>query len=131
MSDGVSERQRVRSASKRNAFTLIEMMVVIGIIAILMVLVAPAFTNLKSAGDVTSAAYTIKDVLEQARNYAMANKTFVWVGLKEVDITNDPSVSPQTTGNGRIAIAIVASKDGTRGYDVTNSSLPSPACVPA
>jgi hypothetical protein len=29
---------------------------------------------LKSAGDVTSAAYTIKSVLEQARTYAMENQ---------------------------------------------------------
>jgi len=65
----------------RRAFTLIEMLVVMGIIAILMVLVAPAFTTLKSAGDVTSAAYTIKGVLDTARTYAMANNTYTWVGF--------------------------------------------------
>ena len=32
-----------------------------------------AFNSLKSAGDVTNAADTIKGVIEQARNYAMAN----------------------------------------------------------
>src|SRR5207244_5933891 len=36
------------------------------------------------------------------------------------------SASPQTSGTGRVAIAIVASKDGTRGYDITNPSLPNP-----
>src|SRR5438876_7245361 len=41
-------------------FTLIELLVVMGIIALLMALVAPAFTNIKSAGDVTNAAYTVK-----------------------------------------------------------------------
>src|SRR5439155_24028108 len=86
-----------------------------------------ALTSFKSAGDLTKTGNEGAGALEQARDYAMANQTFVWVGLKEVDITNDPSVSPQTAGNGRIAIAIVASKDGTRGYDVTNSSLPNPA----
>src|SRR6266852_4088062 len=65
----------------RRAFTLIEMLVVMGIIAILMVLVAPAFTTLKSAGDVTSAASTIKGVLDTARTYAMANNTYTWVGF--------------------------------------------------
>src|SRR6266513_558716 len=108
-------------------FSLLEMIAVVCILLLLGGFLAPALTSLKSAGDLTKTANEIAGALEQARNYAMANKTFVWVGLKEVDITNDPSVSPQTTGNGRIAIAIVASKDGTRGYDVTNSSLPNPA----
>jgi prepilin-type N-terminal cleavage/methylation domain-containing protein len=103
-----------------SAFTLVEMLVVIAIILVLMVLLAPAFTSLKTAGDTTSAAYTIGGLLEQARAYAMANNTFVWVGFKEVDISNDASVTPQTTGTGRVAVAIVASKDGSRGFDVVN-----------
>jgi len=66
-------------------------------------------------------------LLEQARSYAMANHTYVWVGFEEVDASKNPSVNPQTIGTGRIAIAIVASRDGTRGYDITNNSLPNPA----
>ena len=112
---------------EQTAFSLLEMMAVVFVLLLVVGFLAPALTSLKSAGDLTQTANALAGALEQARNYAMANKTFVWVGLKEVDITNDPSVSPQTTGNGRIAIAIVASKDGTRGYDVTNSSLPNPA----
>jgi prepilin-type N-terminal cleavage/methylation domain-containing protein len=106
MSAGMSSRQRVRSAVKQNAFTLIEMIVVIGIIAILMVLVVPAFTTLKSAGDVTSAAYTIKGVLEQARTYAMTNNTYTWVGFAG-------SVGPLVTATGQVSIAVIASNDGT------------------
>lgn len=45
-------------------FTLVELIVVIALISTLTVLVVPAFTGIKSAGDVTSAAYTIKDALE-------------------------------------------------------------------
>ena len=41
------------------AFTLIELLVVMGIIAILLVLMVPAFTTLKSGADVTGAAYSI------------------------------------------------------------------------
>src|SRR6266536_1013872 len=108
---------------RASAFTLLELLIVIGIISLLMVLIVPAFTNIKSGTDVTSAAYTIKGALDTARTYAKANNTFVWVGFKEVDVSQDASVTPQTTGTGRVAIAIVASKNGQRGYDVTNISL--------
>jgi len=96
-----------------------EMLVVMGIIALLMVLVAPAFTSLKSAGDVTSAAYTVKGVLDTARTYAKANNTYTWVGFFEEDVSQ-PSTTPQATaGIGRIVMSIVASKDGTIIYDPT------------
>jgi len=101
-------------------------MVVIGVIAILMVMVVPAFTNLKSAGDVSVAAYGIKDLLDNARSFAKANNTYVFVGLAEVDASVSASDSPQvTTGAtpyGRVAVAIVASNDGTRQcqYTITN-----------
>ena len=64
-------------------FTLLELFIVVGIIAILLVLLAPAFTTIKSAGDVTSAAYTIKGALDTARTYAKANNTYTWVGFYE------------------------------------------------
>jgi prepilin-type N-terminal cleavage/methylation domain-containing protein len=110
-----------------SAFTLLELMVVVGIIAVLLVLVTPAFTYIKGATDVTSAAYTVKGVLDTARTYAKANNTFVWVGFKEVDASVGTSITPQAAGTGRVAIAMVASKDGTRGYDITNPTLPNPA----
>jgi len=98
---------------KRNrAFTLLELLIVIGIIAVLLVLIAPAFTSLKSAGDVTSAAYTIKGVLDTACTYAKANNTYTWVGFYEEDVSQQ-STTPATPGNGRLVMSIVASKDGT------------------
>ena len=115
------------SSIEPKAFTLLELMVVMAVIVLVSTFVVPAFTNLKSAGDVASAVYNIGGLLEQARAYAMANSTYVWVGFEEVDASKDPSVNPQTTGIGRIAIAIVASRDGMRGYDITNNGLPNPA----
>jgi Tfp pilus assembly protein FimT len=96
-----------------------ELLVVIGIITLLLVLIAPAFTNIKSAGDVTSAAYTIKGVLDTARSYAMANNTYTWVGFYEENVSS-PSPNSATPKIGRVAMSIVASKDGTIVYDPGN-----------
>jgi prepilin-type N-terminal cleavage/methylation domain-containing protein len=101
--------------TRRAAFTLLELLVVIAIIAILMVLVVPALTNLKGANDITTGAYTVKGVLEQARTYAKANNTYSWVGFYEED-GSKTSTSPATSGNGRLVMSIVASKDGTTIY---------------
>jgi prepilin-type N-terminal cleavage/methylation domain-containing protein len=100
----------------KGGFTLIELLVVMGIIAILMVLIAPAFTTIKSAGDVTGAAYTIKGVLDTARTYAKANNTYVWVGFFEENVANPVSPNPDTPAIGRLVMSIVASKDGTNVY---------------
>src|SRR4029450_12625300 len=84
-----------------------------------MVVVAPAFTSIKSGTDVTSAAYTVKGVLDTARTYAKANTTSPWVAFFEEDVSQ-PSTNPATAGTGRIVMSIVASKDGTPIYDPNN-----------
>jgi prepilin-type N-terminal cleavage/methylation domain-containing protein len=100
---------------KRHGFTLIELLVVVGVIALLMVLVVPAFTGLKNAGDVTESAYQVKSVLERARVYAKANNTYTWIGFFEENAAI-PSSTPATAGNGRLVMSIVASRDGTNVY---------------
>jgi len=111
-----------------SGFTLIELLVVIGIIILLTALLTPAFTNLKSAGDVTSAAYTIKGVLEQARTYAMANNTYTWVGFYEQNTTDasPTSIAPPYPGKGRVLLATIYSIDGTKIYDDIATSAPYP-----
>ena len=55
-------------------FTLLELLIVVGIIGLLLVLIAPAFTTIKGGTDVTSAAYTIQAALDTARTYAKAKQ---------------------------------------------------------
>src|SRR5438270_6659530 len=95
------------------AFTLVELLIVVAIIALLMVLIAPAFTTIKGGTDVTSAAYTIKGVLDTARTYAKANNTYGWIGFYEESVANPVSPNTNTPKVGRLIMSIVASKDGT------------------
>ena len=106
---------RIRSG----AFTLIELMVVIGVIVLLTSLLAPAFTNWKLAGDLTTAAETIAATLAQARTCAMANSTYTWVGFYEeaASSTSASNATPPYPGKGRLLLAIVRSLDGTAIFD--------------
>ena len=112
----------------QEAFTLLELLVVIGIIAILMVAVVPAFTTMKGGNDITSAAYSIASVLEQARNYAMSNNTYVWVGFYEEDATagTPTNAVPPYPGKGRLLMATVCSTDGTKIFDDSDPVAPIP-----
>jgi type II secretory pathway pseudopilin PulG len=101
---------------------LIELLVVVGIIGLLLVLMAPAFTYIKGGTDATSAAYTIKGVLDTARTYAKANNTYTWVGLLEENVANPASPNTDTPRVGRLLMSIVASKDGTNLYGSTGAA---------
>jgi hypothetical protein len=91
------------------------------------VLIVPAFTTIRGGTDVTSAAYTIKGVLDTARTYAKANNTYTWVGFYEEDVSTPsvtPAPDPLCTGCvGRLVMSIVASKDGSNlGADPSSSA---------
>ena len=106
---------------RSRGLTLLELLIVVGIVSLLLVLIAPAFTTIKSSGDVTSAAYTIKGVLDTARTYAKANNTYTWVGFYEEDVSV-PSLIPAADPLcpacvGRLVMSTVASKDGTYIYN--------------
>ena len=124
-----SPRPRHAIASRGGGFTLIELMVAIGIITVLMVLVVPAITSLKSAGDITTSAETITGMLAQARAYAMANNTYTWVGFyEEAASASVPTTSlPPYPGKGRLIMATVRSLDGTSIFDDDDSSAVLPA----
>src|SRR5438046_1938063 len=122
--DGSGSLKRFNASTLQpfNGFTLLELLIVVGIIGLLLVLIAPAFTYIKGGTDVTSDAYTIKGVLDAARTYAKTNNTYTWVGFYEEDVSQ-PSTNPPTAGVGRVVMSIVASKDGTKIYDATSTSI--------
>ena len=87
------------------------------VIALLLGLVLPALGPLKGSQDVTTAAYNLESALETARNYAMSNDTYTWVGFYEQDFGNTSAPATVTTpytGVGHITVGIVYSKDGTK-----------------
>ena len=99
------------------------MLVVIGVIILLLGLIIPALGSLKGSQDVTTAAYNFAGALEVARNYAMANDTYTWVGFCEQDYGNtSPSTAmPPYAGVGHVTVGIVYSKDGTKLVDDTTA----------
>ena len=111
------------SAERISAFTLLELLIVVGIIGLLLVLIAPAFTTIKGSTDVTSSAYTIKGVLDTARTYAKANNTYTWVGFYEENVSNATSPNTDTPKVGRLIMSIVASKNGTNVYGSGNGAI--------
>jgi len=110
-----------RQRERASAFTLLELLIVVGIIGLLLALVAPAFTSMKRGNDFTNSIYGIQGIFESARTYAKVNRTYVFVGFAEVDSSLSPSAIPQVAGFGRVAVAAVTSKDGTRQISYTST----------
>jgi prepilin-type N-terminal cleavage/methylation domain-containing protein len=113
----------------RSAFSLIELLTVMAIVALLLSLAFPAVSALKTADDITKAANDVAGALERAQAYAMANNTYAWVGFYEEDNSRG-STTPATLGVGRIVIDLVASNDGTCIYNspvvAANPTISSP-----
>jgi prepilin-type N-terminal cleavage/methylation domain-containing protein len=105
-----------RPTSRRSGFTLVELLVVVSVIVLITTLAVPAFNAIRGGTDFASEVYTISDTLQEARAYAMSYNTFVLVGFMETNAAISSSVSPQASGLGRVAMAVIASKDGTRPY---------------
>jgi prepilin-type N-terminal cleavage/methylation domain-containing protein len=123
-SHGARRKPALRAITSPAAFTLVELLVVVAVIVVMMTLAIPAFNGIRGGTDFATQVYNIDGMIEEARAYAMSNNTFVLVGIGEYNPTQSTTAVPQVTGTGRIAIAIVASKDGTRPYQALLSAIP-------
>lgn len=89
------------------------------VIVLLLGLFLPALVSRKGSQDVTTAAYNVAGALATARNYAMANNTYTWIGFYEQDYGS--TATPGAAGVGHVTIGIVYSKDGTKLVDDTTA----------
>jgi prepilin-type N-terminal cleavage/methylation domain-containing protein len=101
------------------AFTLLELIVVLAVIGMLALIGAMAFQGLQTANRFSLNVYQLADEIKLARSYAIANNTYVYLGIMEADQTQDSAATPQVAGIGRVDLGLVATKDGTS-FDSTN-----------
>ena len=103
-------------------FSLIELLMVLAIMAILISVAMLSLRGINSSGNFNLSLNQISGVLEQARSYAVAQDTYVWVALYENDQTS--------TGLKDVYVAAFASNDGTDPFNWTGSvTFPTPGTV--
>jgi len=98
--------------TRQLAYSLIELLVVMGIIVLLSSLLIPAIGNFGTAGGFTSTVSSLSETLDQARAYAVSKRTFVYVGIGEFKASGPTDQG--SAGTGRVALFAVASRDGSR-----------------
>lgn len=85
------------------AFSLIELLVVVAVIALIATFSIPAFQSIGQSRGVGDAADSVAAAVELARGEAVARQTFVWLGLQ----------NETNSGNQDLRVGIVCSKDGS------------------
>jgi prepilin-type N-terminal cleavage/methylation domain-containing protein len=70
-------------------FTLVEILAVMGLMAILLFMALPAFEKIAKGGGVEIAARTLSGKLGTARGYAINNRQYVALLMPDADLPND------------------------------------------
>jgi prepilin-type N-terminal cleavage/methylation domain-containing protein len=98
-----------KKSSLHQGFSLVELLVVISIVGLLTSISVPMVATLTGAGSMTRTISDLAGYLENARAAAMANNTYVWVGVEEADDQQ------------KLVVSAVIGKTGQRS-DLNNSN---------
>ncbi len=90
--------------------SLIELLLVIALVGLMMTLSVPAFVSIAQGSGMKRAIVGVSDSLEQARTEAMAQSTWVLVGISPDTTTMPPNLTIMT----------MASRDGTTNTATAN-----------
>jgi len=91
---------------------LIELLVVMGIIAVLIAISIPALQSLSGASKFSGNIQQISGILEAARSYAMAQNSYVWVAFYPAD---SAAMGQENSGE-ELFLVTLASSDGTNPF---------------
>jgi Tfp pilus assembly protein FimT len=109
------------SFRKAAAFSLIELLLVMGVMTLLMGVAVPAVSSLAKGSQMNQALSDVAGMLEMARQHATAQNTYVWVAF------NDEAASQGA--DEQVRVAVLVSKSGadlsTWGSDDTTASAAS------
>lgn len=107
----------------KKGFTLVELLVVLSIIAILTAIAAPLIPALLKSNQLDSNIATLSGVLEQARETAISNNTFVWV------VFAPPPTSSPGVGTWVASVQSIDGTDSVKGSNtwLTNLTIPGTA----
>jgi prepilin-type N-terminal cleavage/methylation domain-containing protein len=89
----------------KSAFSIIELLMVIAIVGLLAAITGPAISSLTNSNTLSQTFSDLAGLLEQARAYAVANNTYVWVSFHQQLASGSNASS--------VSVAVVASQDGT------------------
>lgn len=98
------DKHRASTAQRGSGFTILELLTVIGIMALVSVASMPAVSALTKSSKINQAMSQITSTLEQARQYAVANNTYTWVAFYQDNAAPEGS---------KVYVAALGSRDGT------------------
>ncbi len=87
---GIDEHEHEHEHERRRGFTLVEMLVVIGIIIALMAVAVPALLAFRKGQRLDQAGRSVQSLLNSARREALTSKKRIVVVLYQTEDPNDP-----------------------------------------